>query len=90
MSDSSTSLIGESILCHENLKLRRRIAELEARLAEAREAAKPFADIPVHGVHGGPMTLLVAIYEDGTSPNRSYVGPEKLDALVEALAGEEE
>jgi len=38
MSDSSASLIGESILSHENLKLRRRIAELQAQLGEVRAA----------------------------------------------------
>jgi len=45
MSDSSTSLIGESILCHENLKLRRRIAQLQAQLGEVREHQEALAEI---------------------------------------------
>ena len=29
-------------------------------------ALKPFADAPSHGIHGGPMTTAILVYEDGT------------------------
>lgn len=42
------------------------VQALRAQIAMMRKALEPFAKIPLHGIHGGPLTCARPLYEDGT------------------------
>ena len=42
------------------------LAEATAKIKQLRAALRPFACAPSHGIHGGPMTTAILVYEDGT------------------------
>ena len=73
----------------EQWKARAERAEAEAE--RLREALKPFASVPPHGVSGGPLVQAVLTYEDGTNENtarhRGCIPPEKFRAARAALEG---
>jgi hypothetical protein len=48
-------------------KALRGIEKLRAENERLREALRPFANVPTHGAHGGPLVSAQAIYEDGSS-----------------------
>lgn len=42
------------------------LATVKAELDELREALERLCRLPQHGIHGGPLTLVKGLYEDGT------------------------
>lgn len=53
-------------------------------------ALGPLMKVPPHGIYGGPLCCLKAIYEDGTDENSSrhkgYIAPSEWERAREALA----
>jgi predicted protein tyrosine phosphatase len=67
-----------------------RITTLRTELAEARKALVDMLP-PAYGVHGGPLTCMIAIYEDGTNENsarhRGVISRELVEAARKAQDG---
>jgi chromosome segregation ATPase len=62
-------------------------------LEQLSEARKALVDMlpPAYGVHGGPLTCMIAIYEDGTNENsarhRGVISRELVEAARKAQDG---
>lgn len=63
--------------------------EADEAVKAAIEALKGLL-VPLHGIHGGPLTCVVGVYEDGTEENsarhRGQIDPSKVKAAHEALS----
>ena len=44
----------------------RALQSLTAERDRLRKALEPFAAVPSHGIHGGPLVVATVLYEDGT------------------------